>query len=166
MAPALASTLALILFSVTLLVAAAGVIVPVLPGVPLAAVGAVLAALIVGFERFGVDGLIYVGALAALSQLVDVAGTWLGSKHYGAGRAGVWGGVIGSLVGVFVLPPFGFLIGALAGATLAELLTGRRLEEAFRSGVGAFVGTLGGTVAKLVIVVVMGIVVVPRLFGA
>ncbi len=166
MAPALASTLALILFSLTLLVAAAGVIVPVLPGVPLAAVGAVLAALIVGFERFGVDGLIYVGALAVLSQLVDVAGTWLGSKHYGAGRAGVWGGVIGSLVGVFVLPPFGFLIGALAGATLAELLTGRRLEEAFRSGVGAFVGTLGGTVAKLVIVVVMGIVVVPRLFGA
>ncbi len=165
-APALASTLALILFILTSVVAAVGVIVPVVPGVLLAAVGAVLAALIVGFERFGTDGLIYVGVLAVASQLVDVAGTWLGSKHYGAGKAGLWGGIIGSFVGVFVIPPFGFLIGALAGATVAELLVGRRVDEAFRSGVGAFVGTLGGTVAKLVIVVVMGIVVVPRLFGA
>lgn len=165
MSGALVSALALILFLLTLAVAAAGVIVPVVPGVPLAAVGALVAALIVGIDVFGVDGLVYVALLAVLSQGVDFAGTWLGSRHYGAGRAGVWGGVIGSLVGVFVFPPFGFLVGALAGATIAELLVGRGLEEAFRSGVGAFVGTLGGTVAKLVIVVVMGIVVVPRLFG-
>jgi len=154
------------LFSASLVIAAAGVVVPLLPGVPLAAIGAAAAALIVGVERFGIDGLVYVAVLTILSQLVEVAGTWLGSKHYGAGRAGLWGGVVGSLIGVFVLPPFGFLIGALAGATGAEMLAGRRLEEAFRSGVGAFVGTLGGTIAKLVIVVVMGIVVFPRLFGA
>ena len=159
------TALAFFVFLVAYAVAFAGVIVPVLPGVPLAFVGALLAALMLGFERFGVDTLVYVAVLAGLSQLVDVAGTWLGSARFGARRAGVWGGVIGSLVGLFAVPPFGFLVGALVGAVVAELLTGRELAEAVRSGVGAFVGTLGGTVAKLVIMVVIGFVAFPRFFG-
>lgn len=152
-------------FLILFLVAAAGIIVPVLPGVPIAAVGAVLAAWIMGFERFGVTPLIYVGALTVLSLLVDVAGTYLGSKVYGAGRAGTWGGVIGSLFGLLLFPPFGFLLGALVGAVGAEMLVGRQFDEAVRSGIGAFVGTLGGTVAKMVIMVVIGVVVFPIFFG-
>jgi len=35
---------------------------------------------------------------------------------------------------------------------------------AVRSGVGALVGTLGGLVARLFIVIAMGLVVFPRLF--
>jgi len=159
------TTLAFVVFLVTYVVAFVGVIVPVVPGVPVAAAGALVAASIMGFERFGVTPLVYVGGLAVLSQLVDLAGTWLGSKGFGASRAGVWGGGIGSFAGLFVLPPFGFLVGALAGAAAAELLAGRQLADAIRSGVGAFVGTLGGTVAKLVIMVVMGFVAFPRFFG-
>lgn len=155
---------AFIVFLILFLVAAAGIIVPVLPGVPIAAVGALLAAWIMGFEQFGITPLIYVGILAVLSQLVDVAGTYLGSRVYGAGRAGTWGGVIGSFVGLFVFPPFGFLVGALVGAVGAELIIGRKFDEAVRSGIGAFVGTLGGTVAKLVIIVVIGFVVFPLFF--
>lgn len=152
-------------FLVLFLVAAAGIIVPVLPGVPIAAVGALLAAWIMGFERFGLTPLIYVGVLAVLSQLVDLAGTYLGSKVYGAGRAGTWGGVIGSFFGLVLFPPFGFLLGALVGAVGAEMLAGRQFDEAVRSGIGAFVGTLGGTVAKLVIMVVIGVVVFPIFFS-
>ncbi len=157
--------LAFIVFLLVFLVAAAGVIVPVLPGVPLVAVGALLSAWIMGFERFGIMPLIYVGVLAVLSQVVDLAGTWLGSRFYGAGRAGVWGGIIGSFFGLFLFPPFGFLIGALVGAVVAEMLAGRPFEEAVRSGIGAFVGTLGGTVAKLMIMVAVGFVVFPIFFG-
>lgn len=157
---------AFIVFLLLFLVATAGIVVPVLPGVPIAAVGALLAAWIMGFDNFGVTPLIYVGILAVLSQLVDVAGTYLGSRVYGAGRAGTWGGILGSIVGLFVFPPFGFLIGALLGAVGAEMLVGRKLGEAVRSGIGAFVGTLGGTVAKLVILVVIGFVVFPLFFGS
>src|SRR5690606_32871546 len=157
--------LAFVVFALFFAVAALGVVVPILPGVPIAAVGALLAAFMMGFERFGVTPLIYVGVLAVLSQLVDVAGTYLGSKVYGAGRAGTWGGVIGSIFGLFLFPPFGFLLGALVGAVGAEMLAGRKLGEAVRSGIGAFVGTLGGTVAKLVIMVVIGVVVFPIFFG-
>lgn len=156
---------AFVVFLLLFLVATAGIVVPVLPGVPIAALGAVLAAWIMGFGRFGVTPLIYVGVLALLSQLVDIGGTYLGSKVYGAGRAGTWGGVIGSLFGLVLFPPFGFLVGALIGAVGAEMLAGREFGEAVRSGIGAFVGTLGGTVAKLVIMVVIGVVVFPIFFG-
>lgn len=156
--------LAFVVFLVGYVVAFVGVVVPVLPGAPIALLGAFLAALIMGFGRFGSEPLIYVALLTVLSQLVDVAGTYLGSKFYGAGRAGTWGGVIGSFVGLIVLPPFGFLIGALVGAVIAEVLVGRDLPAAVRSGVGALVGTFGGTVAKLIIMVVIGVVVFPRFF--
>jgi len=152
-------------FLVSYVVALVGVVLPVLPGTPIALLGAFLAALMLGFERFGLEPLIYVGVLTVLSQLVDVAGTYFGSKVYGAGRAGTWGGVIGSFIGLFVLPPFGFLLGALVGAVVAELLVGRDLAAAVRSGVGALVGTFGGAVAKLIIMVAIGVVVFPHFFA-
>lgn len=155
--------LALVVFGASLLVALLGVVVPVLPGVPLAAVGAIAAAWIKGFEAVGAGPVVWVIVLAVLAQLVDFAAGAVGAKAYGARRAGFWGGVVGSIVGLFWFPPFGFLVGALAGAVGAELLTGRAPEEAMRAGVGAFVGTLGGMVAKLLIAVAIAVVMLPAL---
>lgn len=156
--------LAFIVFLVGFLVALAGVILPVLPGVPVAGVAALLAAWMIGFERFGTLALVYVVGLTALSFVLDLIGNWVGTKVYGAGRAGMWGGIVGSLVGLLFFPPFGFLFGALVGAAAFELMAGREPNEALRAGVGAFVGALGGTVAKVFIVLAMGVVVFPRFF--
>lgn len=156
--------LAVVVFSLMLLVGVVGVVAPVLPGVPVAALGALLAAWIIGFERFGLMPLVYVAALAVLAQVVDLAGNWVGARVYGARRAGLWGGVLGSLAGLLLFPPFGFLVGALLGAVVFELAAGRELGEAMRAGLGAFVGALGGTLAKVLIVVAIAVVVFPRLF--
>lgn len=160
----LTSAAALAIAILGLLVGAAGVVLPLLPGVPLAGVAAFGAAWIVGFERFGVPGLVWVAVLTVLAQGVDFAAGALGARRYGARRAGTWGGAIGSLVGLVVFPPWGFLPGALGGAVLFELFAGRPPDEAWRAGIGAFLGALGGVVAKLAIVVAMAVVVVPRLF--
>lgn len=157
------TALAVAVFTVGLLVGAAGVVLPALPGVPVTGLAALLAAWMVGFERFGWPGVAWVVALTLLAQGVDLLANLLGARVYGARRAGLWGGVIGSLLGLVLLPPWGFLPGALVGAVLFELLAGRAPAEAFRAGVGAFVGTLGGVVAKLCIVVALAFVVIPRL---
>lgn len=155
--------LALLVFGLSLLLALVGVIVPVLPGIPLAALGAVLAAWIRGFETVGVAPLVWVAVLAVFAQLLDLAAAAVGARVYGARRAGFWGGVIGSLVGLFWFPPFGFLLGALVGAVGAELITGRPPNEALRAGIGAFAGSVGGVVAKFLITVAMAVVMVPAL---
>lgn len=154
---------AVAIFVVACLVGAAGVILPALPGVPLTAVGALLAAWIVGFEQFGVAPLVWVGILGVLSQVAEYVSSAVGAQRFGASRSGLWGSIIGSLVGLIFFPPFGFLLGAMAGAFAAEMLAGRNAEEAARSGLGALVGTLGSIVAKLFILIAMAIIVFPRL---
>ncbi len=148
---------------VGLVVAGAGVILPVLPGVPIALLAVVLAGWMTGFERLDATLIIWVAVLTALAQGFDVVGNLIGARRFGAGRAGLWGGAIGSFAGLIVFPPWGFLLGALAGAAVAELLTGRPLAEAWRAGVGALLGALAGTGGKLVVVVVIAFVVLRRL---
>jgi uncharacterized protein len=150
---------------VGLVVAAVGVVVPVLPGVPVALLATVVAGWLTGFERIDVATIVWVAVLAALAQGFDLLGNLIGARRFGAGRAGVWGGVVGSLVGLVLLPPWGFLLGALVGATGAEALTGRPAGEAWRAGVGSLLGTLAGVGGKLVIVVVIAVVLIGRLVG-
>ena len=158
------TVLAIVIFIVSYVVAILGIFLPMLPGVPIAAVGALLAAWLTGFEELSLVPLLIVGALVVLALGLDYLSGFIGAKRYGASRAGIWGSVAGAIVGLFFFPPFGFLVGALGGAVLAELLTGRQPQEAFRAGLGVFVGTLGGMVANLFIIIALGIVVFPRLF--
>ncbi len=151
------------IFFLSFLIAIAGIILPMLPGVPVAALGAFIAAWISNFETLTPAILLFVGGLALLSVLLDYLAGVIGAQRFGASRAGVWGSVIGALLGIVFFPPLGFLLGALLGAVLAELIAGRQPADAFRSGLGALVGTLGGVVAKLILVIAIGVVVFPRL---
>ena len=157
------TVLAYAVFTLGLLVAVVGLVAPVLPGVPVAALAAVLAAWVAGWSEAGLTIALWAVGVAVLAQLVDVVGGIVGARVYGARRAGVWGGVIGSLVGIFVVPPWGILFGGIVGAIAFELATGRAFEEAARAGFGAFVGALGGAVAKIVLLVALATAVYPRL---
>ena len=156
--------LAVTLFVFVYLIAIAGLFVPVLPDVPLAAAGALLAGWLTGFERLGLTPLLVVAGLTLLAILTDYVAGFIGARRFGAARAGVLGSIAGSLVGLFFFPPLGFLIGALLGAVGGELLSGRVPREALRAGIGVFVGTLGGILANLFILIAVGMVVFPRLF--
>lgn len=157
--------LAWIVVLLGLVVAAAGVVLPVLPGVPVALVATAIAGWLTGFERIDVTTIVWVAVLAALAQGFDVLGNLVGARRFGAGRAGIWGGVVGSLVGLIVFPPWGFLVGAFLGAAAFEALGGRPPAEAWRAGAGALLGTLAGVGGKLVVVVVIAVVVIVRLAG-
>ena len=70
-----------------------------------------------------------------------------------------WGGVLGlffGVVGVLVLP---FLL-----AWLFEYLSGRRPEEALRAAWGTLVGLMGGVVAKVLVHLAMGVLVLRAIF--
>ena len=156
--------LAAVVFTLFYLVAFAGIILPMLPGVPLAAVGALLAGWILGFQEITWAVVGWVVVLAVVAQISDYAGNIVGAKYYGASQPGLWGGIFGSLAGLVLFPPFGFLIGAVVGAVAAELLNRRPFPEAVRSGLGAFVGTLGGIIVKILIMIAIAFIVFPRFF--
>jgi uncharacterized protein len=112
----LSQVLASIVLLLGLGVAALGVVLPALPAVPAALVGVILAGWITGFERIDLSFILWVGVLTLLAQGVDLLGTYLGSHYFGARRPGVIGGIVGALIGLVLLPPWGLLLGALAWA--------------------------------------------------
>ena len=156
--------IASIVFLLIWLVSLAGLVVPVIPGVPLAALGALLAGWMTGFESLGLTPLLIIAGLTVLAQVLDLVGGWIGTKYSGGSNAGVWGSIIGSLVGVVIAPPFGFLPGAFLGALLFELLAQRSFAEAWRSGIGSMLGALGGTFMKLLFLIGIGIITFVYLF--
>jgi uncharacterized protein YqgC (DUF456 family) len=155
--------LAFTVFLLSYLVAFAGLILPVLPGVPIAALGALIAAWMLSFKAITVTQVIIVAGLAVLAVLLDYLAGVVGAKGFGASTAGVWGSVIGSVIGLFFFPPFGFLVSAILGAIVAEIVSGRQLNEALRAAWGVFLGTLGGIFVKILLLIAIGIVVFPRL---
>jgi uncharacterized protein YqgC (DUF456 family) len=51
------------------------------------------------------------------------------------------------------------------GAIVFELLGSRSLNDAFRSGIGALLGALGGTFMKVLILIAMAIIALVKLFS-
>ncbi len=124
-----------------------GVWLPAVPGLPLMALGAFVHKLLVpGVLSWWTVGIF--AAVAALGFGVDVAATALTSRRAGATKAGVWGAVVGGLVGLFFGLP-GLLLGPVLGAAAGELVLSRRSPAAaVKSGVGAAVGVLAGSLGK------------------
>ena len=137
------------------LVGIAGSILPGLPGPPLSWVGLLLVYLWGG----GTDGagepmsltflLIWL-AVTIVITIVDYVVPAYFTKLTGGSKAGGWGAIIGLFVGMFV-PPVGIIVGSLAGAFIAELIFARKdTATSLKSALGAFLGFIFGTGAKLV----------------
>lgn len=133
---------------VMVVVGVAGVILPVLPGLPLVFFGMLLAAWADGFDRIGALTLVVLGLLTALSLVVDFLASAMGAKRAGASRLAVIGALAGSVVGIFFGLP-GLLAGPFIGALAGELIHARRLAQATRVGVATWIGLLLGTALKV-----------------
>jgi uncharacterized protein YqgC (DUF456 family) len=144
----------LLIFSVLIIIVGiAGCILPVIPGPPLTYVG-ILVAHFTKFADFSFNTLFLLGALAIIVQIMDYIVPVWGAKKFGGSRAGVWGSVIGLIIGIFFLPlgPFGIigiLGGPFCGALVGEIITGKKSDKAFRAAFGTFIGFITGTLMKL-----------------
>lgn len=142
-----------------------GCVLPVLPGPPISFVGLLLLWGAGGWQAdtFGVTAVVVLGALTVVVTVVDTIAPLLGAKRYGASKAGLWGSVIGMLVGMVFFPPFGMLAGAFLGALAGEWLIGQPDREAMRAAWGVFVGTMAGVVLKLAVSIAITFVFVREL---
>jgi uncharacterized protein YqgC (DUF456 family) len=144
-----------------------GVLLTFVPFVPTTLVillAAFLHELLVGFRELSLGSWFFLGLLALLAMVLDNLAALLGARRYGAGRAGLWGAFLGGLLGLF-LGVFGVLFLPFLLAWLFEYLSGRKPEEALRAAWGTLVGLMGGVVAKVLVHLAMGLLVVRAIFG-
>lgn len=141
--------LSLLLSVVAILVGIVGCIVPVLPG-PIIALAAPLAISIAGgWVVFQPVTLVIVAVVAVATTLGDSVLPARSASKAGAGRPGVVGSVAGMLIGSFLFPPFGTIIGAFLGALAGEVLFNRENRDPVKAALGVFRGTLLATLLKL-----------------
>jgi uncharacterized protein YqgC (DUF456 family) len=155
---------AIIVGSILIFLGLAGSLLPVLPGPPLSFIGLLLLALVRTFPFPLTPTLIIVMGLLTITAVAAdyIIPVW-GARRYGASKWGLWGSVAGMVIGIF-FSPWGMLLGGLVGAVVAEWLAYRETGQALRAGWGVIVGTLLGTVLKLVISALMAYYFVRALF--
>ncbi len=137
-----------------LLAGVLGAFIPVMPGPPLSYAGMLLIHF-TSITAFSSRLLITFGIITLLITLADYLLPIWGTKLGRGTRHGMWGASIGLVIGIFFFPPFGVLIGPLAGAWLAEKVNGKENREAFRSALGSFAGLLLGIVLKFTVSIAM-----------
>ncbi|WP_432799994.1 DUF456 family protein [Poriferisphaera sp. WC338] len=106
--------------------------------------------------------------LAVIGEVLEFAAGMVGAQKAGASKRGtalaLVMGIVGAIVGTFLIPiPIvGTLVGAALGSGIGafggDLWAGKTIGLAFQGGKGAAIGRLLGSVAKVVISVIMWVV--------
>ncbi|MFZ5816624.1 MAG: DUF456 domain-containing protein [Bacillota bacterium] len=145
-----AETIAFLLALAAMVVGIIGTFIPALPGLPIIWLAMLGYGFFEGFREMTTAFLVATLLVVAVTQVAEHYARAWGAKTFGAGRAGAWGAVIGSLAGLFFMP-LGLVLGPFLGALIAELLAGRNSQEALRAGFGGLVGVLGSVVVNVIV---------------
>lgn len=141
--------LIIVISSILMILGLAGSILPILPGPPLSFVGVFLLALLKHFSPpLTSTVVIILAVITVLAVALDYIIPLLGAKRFGASKWGIWGSVIGMIIGIF-WSPFGMLIGAFIGAVAAEWFIGKKKADALKAGWGVLIGTLSASILRL-----------------
>jgi len=126
----------------------AGCIFPVVPGIVLSYCALILLLYINKWKPFSTVFLVIWGIIVLIITALDYIVPKLTSKKYGASKFGVWGSVIGMIIGLSFLSLIGLIIGSFVGAVIGEIIYSKNKKSAIKAGAGVFVGTIFGIILK------------------
>ncbi|MFD1178165.1 DUF456 domain-containing protein [Paenibacillus puldeungensis] len=133
----------------------AGAVYPVLPGVLAIYFAFFVYGWFFSFEPFGWFFWVIQTLIVVVLMVADYAvGAW-GVKKFGGSKLSVWLSTIGIIIGPFVIPAFGLVLGPLIGAMIGELIKGESFSKAFKVGIGSVVGLFSSAVVKIVLQLMM-----------
>ena len=147
-------TLIFVVVLIIMLIGLAGVILPVLPGVPLIFGAAVLYGILTGFEEINVNLILIFGGMTVFSLVIDYLARYVSVKKMGGGTAGAIGAVVGMMIAIF----FGLIwiiVLPFVLAVVFEYIAGKGGRQALHAGFGTFVGLLFSVLLDFVIGCIM-----------
>jgi hypothetical protein len=140
-------TLTLALMSISLL----AVLVPLVPGVALIWLLALIYAIAEGFQNVDPIAMIALSVIALPGITADVWVSSLGAKVGGASLWSILLSLLGGAVGLVAFSLPGAVVGALAGLLAGELLRAKDWRQALRASGGWLVGNLLSTAIQMTI---------------
>lgn len=140
----------------------AGIVLPVLPGLLLIWGAAGVYGVLDQFTTLDLWTFAFITLLALLGEGASLLGGQIGARLGGASRAAGYAAVVGALLGIVFLPPFGMILFAAVAVFLVEFLRERRPLIALRSSVAWFGGWLAGMGMQLVLALLMIVAFIAR----
>jgi len=129
-----------------------GLVYPIIPSVLFILGGIIIYGFLFTFEPFSWFFWIVQALFVIMLFGADYMANLIGVKKFGGSKAGVWGSTIGLLIGPFVIPAVGIVLGPFIGAILAELIVHRKgIMEAVKIGFGSVIGFITSVAAKLLV---------------
>lgn len=125
-----------------------GAFLPVMPGLPFSYLGLLILQL-TSFTPFTTMFLVYWALIVIVVMSLESILPAVGSERMGGTKYGIWGCIIGGIAGIFFFPPFGIIIGPMAGAFVGEVISGQKSDRALKAALGSFIGFFVGTVIKV-----------------
>jgi uncharacterized protein len=126
-------TTLVVIVALAMAVGVVGTVVPVLPGLMLVWAAALVYGLVGGFGAVGTAAFVVITALAAAGTLAGIVVPRRAATRGGAARQSMWLGSALGVVGFFVVPFVGVLVGGVLGVFLGEALRTRDSAAAWRS---------------------------------
>ncbi len=132
-----------------------GTVLPVFPGTVVILAGALLHRIMLGPEKsVSWATIVVLGLLTAASYGLDFLSGYFGARYFGATKWGMFGALLGALVGIF-FGLAGLFVGPMIGAVAGEFIAGKRMIDAGRAGWGSLLGNLSAMMGKLFIALLM-----------
>ena len=132
-----------------ILIGLLGTVLPVLPGIPLAFIGMLLAAWVGGFKEISVLTIVILALLTLCSVAIDFLASAIGAKRAGASKMAIVGAGIGSLLGALFFSLPGLILGPFIGVLAVETAKGKSVREASKIGFATWLGMVVGVVLKI-----------------
>jgi hypothetical protein len=127
--------------------------VPMLPALSYMFVIALVFAIYDGFVGLSVNELLILLGVTFLSVIIDHTSGLLGAKYGGAHTKSLLWGIVGSVMGTFLVPALGTFIGLFAGVLIAELYYKKSSDKAVRAAGSALIGSIVGVISNVVLAV-------------
>lgn len=143
-------TALLIIGGILILAGMIGSFVPFMPGPPLAWLGLLAAKFSADAELTWLLIIIY-AVLTAFIVVADNIIAAFGNRFTGGTKYGTYGSIIGMIAGMFIIPAIGLIFGTFLGAVAGELISGKNIAAALKSGIGIFLGFIAGSIIKFII---------------
>jgi hypothetical protein len=132
-----------------------GVLLPLVPGVALIWLVALVYAIAEGFKNIDPITMIVLSVIALPGITADIWVSSLGAKAGGASLWSIVASLVGGVVGFLVSTLPGAIIGALVGLMAVELLRAKDWRQALKASGGWIAGWLLATVVQIITGVIM-----------
>lgn len=136
---------------VSILIGVVGIVLPILPGMIWVWLSVLAFAWITDFQIITPIWFVFLSLIALITGTANIWLPYLGAKKSGAAKRAIFLGVVGAILGTFLIPIplIGTVIGYAIGIFAGELLKHRDAEAALKASLGGVAGWGVATVVEL-----------------